>query len=76
MKCVYGEEDIVIITDMGMLIRISTDNISKLGRTTQGVKLINLKEDQKVSTVTTITKDEEETTIETAEELENTEEIV
>ncbi len=76
MKCVCGEEDIVIITDMGMLIRISTDNISKLGRTTQGVKLINLKEDQKVSTVTTITKDEEETTIETAEELENTEEIV
>ncbi len=79
MKCVYGDEDIVIITDLGMLIRISTDGISKLGRTTQGVKLINLKEDQKVSTVTTISKEEEnneETTEEIVEELENSEEII
>lgn len=71
MKCVYGDEDIVIITDQGIIIRIATESISKLGRTTQGVKLINLKEEQKVSTVTTISKeeDENEETVEKSEEI-------
>ena len=66
-RCVEGNEDLVIISDLGIVIRISLDQISTLSRNTQGVKLINLKEDQKVATITTILKTEEE---------ENNEEII
>jgi DNA gyrase subunit A len=59
-KSVDGEEDIIIITDNGIVIRLSIEQISTMGRTTQGIKLINLKENQKVTNVTTIKKEEEE----------------
>ena len=42
-----------------MIIRISVDSISQLNRVTQGVRLINLKDDQYVSTVSIISKEEE-----------------
>ena len=60
LKHITGDEDLVIITDSGIVIRIATEQISTLGRNTQGVKLINLKEEQKVATVTTIVKEDEE----------------
>lgn len=60
LKAVFGNEDLIIITDSGMTIRISTEQISSLGRATQGVRLINLKEDQKVSTTALVDKCEEE----------------
>ena len=41
----------MIITDFGMIIRIPIVQISKMSRVTQGVRLINLKENQKVSSV-------------------------
>ncbi|MBR4261952.1 MAG: DNA gyrase subunit A [Bacilli bacterium] len=59
-RCVEGNEDLVIITDLGIVIRISLDQISTLSRNTQGVKLINLKDEQKVATITTILKNDEE----------------
>ena len=58
-KAVNGNEDLMIITDSGVIIRLLVDQISTTGRVAQGVKLINLKDNQKVSTVATIIKEEE-----------------
>lgn len=57
-KVVEGNEDLVIITDSGMIIRLPLEQVSTTGRVAQGVKLINLKENQKVSTVTLMEKEE------------------
>ena len=59
-KSVNGDEDLVIITNSGMIIRLSLIQVSSTGRVAQGVKLINLKDDQKVSTVTILNKEENE----------------
>lgn len=59
-KSVHGDEDLMIITDSGVIIRLPLEQVSKTGRVAQGVKLINLKEEQKVSTVATIMKDMEQ----------------
>ena len=61
LRCVEGNEDLIIITDSGITVRISIEQVSSLGRNTQGVRLIKLKDNQRVSTVTTIIKSEEET---------------
>ena len=47
----------MIVTDSGIIIRVSLDQVSTTGRVAQGVKLINLKDNQKVSTITLINKD-------------------
>lgn len=57
-QTVSGKEDLMIITDNGIIIRMSVDQISTLRRVTQGVKLISLKENQKVANVTKIAKEE------------------
>ena len=57
-KTIHNEEDVMIVTNSGIIIRMSSLQISTTGRVAQGVKLINLKGDQKVSTVETIEKDE------------------
>ena len=58
-KVINGDEDLMIITNSGMIIRLPIEQISTTGRVAQGVKLINLKDDQLVSTVSLITKEEE-----------------
>ena len=58
-KIVTDEDDTMIITNSGMIIRMAVANISTLGRVTQGVRLINLKGNQKVATVSVIRKAEE-----------------
>lgn len=60
LKSVKGDEDVMIITNTGIVIRISIEQISILSRNTQGVRLINLKNDQKVATANTIEHIEEE----------------
>jgi DNA gyrase subunit A len=60
-KIINGDEDLIIITNSGMLIRLPIEQISTTGRVAQGVKLINLKEDQTVSTISLINKEEIET---------------
>ena len=50
-KIVEENEDLIIITNNGMVIRIPIEQISVMGRVTQGVKLINLKDDQTVTAV-------------------------
>lgn len=58
-KSVNGDEDLMIITDSGIIIRLPLDQVSTTGRVAQGVRLINLKEEQKVSTVAVILKEED-----------------
>jgi DNA gyrase subunit A len=50
----------MIITDSGMIIRIPIDQISTMSRVTQGVRLINLKDEQKVTAVFNVSKLEKE----------------
>ena len=54
------EADIVIITDAGMVMRMSLDQINVLGRVTQGVRLINLKDGHTVATLSLVDKEKEE----------------
>ena len=57
-KSVDGSEDLMIITNSGTIIRISLEQVSQTGRVAQGVRLIHLKEDQKVSTVALVANEE------------------
>ena len=66
------DTDIVIITDSGMVMRMATDQISTLGRVTQGVRLIKLKDDQFVATIALVDKEKEEEISEDAENIEST----
>lgn len=59
-KTVTGDKDLMIITDQGIVIRISLDKVSKMSRVTQGVRLMNLREGQKVATVSVVEKEDEE----------------
>ena len=61
-KMVSGDEDLMIVTDSGMIIRLSVSQISTMGRIAQGVRLIHLKGNQQVGTVALIAKEEEEDT--------------
>ena len=61
-KMVNGTEDLMIITDSGIIIRLPLTQVSSTGRVAQGVKLINLKDNQKVSTIAIIEHEEEQNT--------------
>jgi DNA gyrase subunit A len=58
IKTVIGDEDLILITNSGIIIRLSIDQVSTTGRVAQGVKLINLKEEQKVSAAAIVKKEE------------------
>ncbi|HZH60843.1 MAG TPA: DNA gyrase subunit A [Metabacillus sp.] len=60
VKAATGEEDIMLITASGIIIRMDVGTISKMGRNTQGVKLIKLDDNVSVSTVALVEKDEEQ----------------
>ena len=57
---VKGDEDLMIITDKGMIIRTHLEQILTIGRDTQGVKVIQLNEGQKVANITIVPRSEEE----------------
>ena len=57
-KSVNGDEDIIITTNNGIVIRMDVAKVSTLKRNTQGVRLINLKDEQKVTNVTVTEKAE------------------
>ena len=57
-KIIEENEDLMIVTNSGMIIRMPIDQISSTGRVAQGVRLINLKDEQKLSTIALIKKDE------------------
>lgn len=74
LKCVNPDDDydLMIMTDSGIIIKLPLEQVSTLKRATQGVRLINLKDDQKVSTVAVVEKEEIEESIEsTGEEAES-----
>ncbi|MDQ0271975.1 DNA gyrase subunit A [Cytobacillus purgationiresistens] len=77
MKAVTGEEDLMLITTGGVLIRMAVNDISTMGRNTQGVKLIRLDEsqDEFVSTVAKVEKDDEKSDDELTKPLENADEL-
>ena len=57
-KTVDDSKDLMIITDSGIIIRLAVDKISTMSRVTQGVKLINLKEDSIVSSTSIVEREE------------------
>ena len=59
-KSVVGDEDIIITTNSGIVIRLDVNKISTLKRNTQGVRLISLKDNQIVTNVTVTEKEEPE----------------
>lgn len=59
LKIVKGDEDLLVITKNGILIRISLNQVSRTGRNTSGVRIINLNEGDYVSSVTLVPHQEE-----------------
>ena len=62
-KIVGENTDAVIITDSGTVMRMPLNQISTLGRVTQGVRLINLKDNQIVSSISLIKDEDQDTDI-------------
>ncbi|WP_028594513.1 DNA gyrase subunit A [Paenibacillus assamensis] len=60
LKIVQDEDDLMVITASGTIIRTSIAGISQMGRYAQGVKVINIRDEDSVSTVTRCSKNEEE----------------
>ncbi len=60
-KTVDNSKDLIIITNEGIIIRLAVDKISEMSRVTQGVKLINLREGQKVSSISIVDTSEDDT---------------
>lgn len=54
LMTVKGGEDLMVITDTGVMIRTSVENISQTGRATQGVKVMRLDEEAKIVTFTSV----------------------
>lgn len=82
-KITRENADIVIITDAGMVMRMPLDQISVLGRVTQGVRLINLKDNHSVATISLVDQEKEESSSpdevinsESSEVVENNENLV
>ncbi|HOE77015.1 MAG TPA: DNA gyrase subunit A [Bacilli bacterium] len=59
MKLVKGEDDLIVITDNGMVIRTSLEQISTIGRDTQGVRIITLNEGNTVAAIAIVPKSDE-----------------
>lgn len=62
IKPVTDKDDLMIITDKGQVIRTKIAGISLMGRTTQGVRIIRLKEEEKVVAVEKVAEEEDEQT--------------
>ncbi len=70
IKKVTDEDEIMIITIQGKIIRMALNGVRTIGRNTQGVKLIDLDENDKVGAITKVPP-EEKVTIQEGEEIEN-----
>ena len=71
MKNVTEDNDLLIITKSGLIIRMAVSDIKQAGRNTQGVKLINIKDNDSIASVSVVAKGEED---ENLPEGENTQE--
>ena len=68
---VYGDEDIMVITDTGVIIRTAVANISQTGRATQGVKVMRLDDSARIVTFALVEPEEVEQTSEDQESGDN-----
>ncbi len=59
MRAVKGDEDCLIVTDDGIIIRISLNQVSTYGRNSQGVRVINVSEESRVSRIAIVDSSEE-----------------
>jgi DNA gyrase subunit A len=73
-KEVMSEDEVMIVTQNGVLIRTEVDGISTVGRNTQGVRVINLGEGDRVIDMTRVPKGEDDAEIEAGEAVESGEE--
>ena len=72
LKIVKGDEDLLIITKEGIMIRISLNQINLTGRNTSGVRVININKDDEVSSVAVVPhQEDEEENAETKKESDN-----
>ncbi len=60
VKSLEGEEQVMLITEKGMIIRLSTADISSIGRNTQGVRLIQLEEGDRLVSVARLAEREDD----------------
>ncbi len=58
VRAVSGEEDLMVITKAGVVIRISLNQVNVAGRNTQGVRIIRLDEEQRVSSIAVVNPQE------------------
>tara|TARA_B100000686_G_scaffold355351_1_gene473227 strand:- start:3459 stop:6107 length:2649 start_codon:yes stop_codon:yes gene_type:complete len=59
IKSVSDQDDLMIINKSGIAIRMEVDNLRVMGRATQGVKLINLKDNDQIAAVAKVMKDDD-----------------
>ena len=64
LRTVRGDEDLMVITDKGMVIRTHLDQILTIGRDTQGVCIIKLKEGQSVASIAIVPRVDEDAELE------------
>jgi len=76
LKSVVGDEDLIITTTKGMIIRVPMEQIATSKRSTQGVRLIKLNEGHKVATIAIVPKTEIEEEIEQVEVITPVEKVV
>ena len=69
LKSVSENDDLLITTDRGVVIRMHVSDISQTGRATQGVILFKVKQDQSIATVAVFERENEEIVEETTEEI-------
>ena len=60
LKAVNGDEDLLMVTNEGVIIRINLETVGVYGRSTQGVRLINVQDEQYLQTVAVLDKEVEE----------------
>ncbi|WP_302175040.1 DNA gyrase subunit A [Limosilactobacillus ingluviei] len=60
LTTVDGDEDIMLVTDKGVIIRFGAETVSTTGRSAMGVRLIKMAADSKVATMATVAKEEDE----------------
>ena len=60
MRAVNGNEDLLVTTNKGTIIRLPLEQVKVAGRNTQGVRLIRLDEDQEVTSIAVVPHDEQE----------------
>ena len=75
MKVIEGNEDYLVMTNNGQVIRSPISQVRLCGRNSSGVKIINLKEGESVSSFTILPHEEQEVKEETSEKTEVTEEV-